>query len=319
MFKKAKRMQNAIITGASGTIGMALIKKLIQEKVNILILAHKESKRNTYIHTYPVSPSINIVYCNQNEYKYFKCNKKYDIFYNLAWEGGADRNNVFLQYANVQYVLDAVDLAERLGCHTFIGAGSQAEYGHSNTPLNEQVPPFPQNAFGASKLYAGLLSRLYAHERGLRHIWTRILSVYGPYDGQSTMIISTIIKLLKRELPTLTEGRQIWDFIYCADVADALYLLGEKGLDGKTYCIGSGQARPLSTYIKLMRDSIDPALKLGFGRIPYKKNDLMYLCADIKDLEQDVSFKPSVSFEEGIKKTITWVKETIFYQSEYKE
>jgi hypothetical protein len=307
-------MRNVVITGATGAIGMALIEKLIQEKVNILILAHKNSNRNSYIEEYKSTTdsfSIDIQYCNQNEYKNFKSNKKYDVFYNFAWEGGRDRDNVLLHYSNVQYVLDAVDLAKRLGCHTFIGAGSQAEFGNAGVPLNDSIAPFPQNAFGASKLYAGLMSRFYAQQQGLRHIWARILSVYGPYDGLETMIISTIHKLLKKETPVFTAGIQLWDFIYSSDAANALYLLGEKSREGGGYCIGSGHVLPLRSYIEMIRDCIDPELKLIFGEIPYKKNDLMYLCADITDLEREFGFQPVVSFKEGIKKTIAWVQSVI--------
>ena len=61
----------------------------------------------------------------------------------------------------------------------------------------------------------------------------------------------------------------------------------------------------------MIRDCIDPELKLIFGEIPYKKNDLMYLCADITDLEREFGFQPVISFKEGIKKTIAWVQSVI--------
>ncbi|WP_075364667.1 NAD-dependent epimerase/dehydratase family protein [Desulfosporosinus metallidurans] len=135
----------------------------------------------------------------------------------------------------------------------------------------------------------------------MKHIWTRILSVYGPYDGEKTMVMSTIIKLINGEVPRFTKGEQMWDYLYSGDAANAMYLLGEKGHDGKVYCLGSGEARPLCEYIYEIRDLIDGNSKVELGAIPYSENQVMYLRADIDALKVDVGFSPSVNFTEGIR------------------
>lgn len=61
---------------------------------------------------------------------------------------GNSRNNMYGQNLNVKYALDAVEAAFALGCDTFIGAGSQAEYGRYEGSLNESVPAFPENGYG---------------------------------------------------------------------------------------------------------------------------------------------------------------------------
>ena len=102
-------------------------------------------------------------------------------------------------------------------------------------------------------------------DAGRGHIWTRILSVYGPHDGPATMISGTIRKLLHGEKPALTAGIQQWDYLYAADAAAAFYALAVSGQDGRVYPLGSGTARPLKDYIEALRDAIDPALPLGLG------------------------------------------------------
>ena len=161
------------------------------------------------------------------------------------------------QNLNVKYALDAVEAAAKLGCDTFVGAGSQAEYGRFEGALNGSVPAFPENGYGIAKLCAGQMTRILCHQKGMRHIWTRILSIYGPYDGDKTMVMSTIGKLLKGESPSCTKGEQMWDFLYSKDAALAMRLLGEKGVDGKVYCIGGGQARPLKEYIEIMGQAME--------------------------------------------------------------
>ncbi len=91
------------------------------------------------------------------------------------------------------------------------------------------TPTFPENGYGIAKLCAGQMSRILCEQKNMNHIWTRILSVYGPYDGENTMIMSVIRKLAHGEKPSLTEGKQQWDYLYSKDAGYAMYLLGEKG------------------------------------------------------------------------------------------
>ena len=77
------------------------------------------------------------------------------------------------------------------------------------------------------------MSRILCEQKQIEHIWTRILSIYGPYDGENTMIMSSIGKLLRGEKPALTKGEQQWDYLYSKDAGYAMYLLGEKGVSGK--------------------------------------------------------------------------------------
>lgn len=305
-------MKRAIITGATGAIGNALLRELIARNVEVLVFIRDESKRNS---TIPEHPLITKISCDLSQLADIQNNsgKQYDVFFHLAWEGalGPGRDDMYLQNRNVQYALDAVGAASRFGCNTFIGAGSQAEYGRYEGLLNAEVPVFPETGYGIAKLCAGLMSKIECKKYGMRHIWTRILSIYGPYDGEKTMVSSTILKLLKGERPSLTLCEQKWDYLYCDDAARALILLAESGRDGKTYCIGSGQAHPLREYVEMIREKANPSAELGIGEIAYGERQVMHLQADITELQKDTGFMPEISFEEGIKNTVVWMKSRI--------
>lgn len=302
-------MKKVMITGATGAIGIALISKLIEEEVLVTVVCHRNSKRKNRI---PVSEKVSIVECNLDELKILEniLSDDYDVFYHLAWEGttGEARNNMDIQIKNVEYTMDAVEVAKSLGCKCFIGAGSQAEYGRYHGKLNAKVAAFPENGYGMAKLCAGQMSRIRCEQLGMSHIWTRILSVYGPNDGMNTMVNSLICQLLDGKKPACSKGEQIWDYLYAKDAAYALYLLGDKGKHGQVYCIGSGEARPLKDYITAIRDEINPNIEIDFGAIPYSINQVMYLWADISDLKEDTGFEPRYSFVEGIIETIQWIK-----------
>lgn len=309
-------VNSVVITGATGTIGMALVRKCIETGTKAFVLVNPDSKR---IGRIPADPLIKVIKCGLSDFAAADAKslgiddtEHIDAMFHLAWAGtfGDFRNDAALQEKNERYASDAVRLAKRLGCSVFVGAGSQAEYGRVSGVLTADTPAAPENEYGRAKLRASAATRDLCHEFGIRHVWARVLSIYGPYDGEKTMVMSVISSLLKGQKPALTKGEQMWDFLYADDAADAFMLMAEKGKDGAIYPTGSGLARPLREYIKIIRDEIDPALQLGFGEIPYGEKQVMHLCADISALRADTGFAPKISFEEGIRRTIEFVKST---------
>lgn len=298
-------MKRVIISGATGTIGTALIDNLINNGIEVLVLMREGSARKNSIKSHPL---IKVKYCSLENFKSLKndTGKEYDVFYHFAWGGtfGNARNDMYLQNKNVEYTLDAVSVAKEFGCKTFIGAGSQAEYGRVDGVLTSLTPVFPENGYGIAKLCAGQLSREYAHQLGLNHVWVRILSVYGPNDGAGTMVMSTINKIKNGETAQFTKGEQLWDYLYSADAAEAFRLLGEKGKDGKVYVLGSGQTKPLYEYINIIAEQLNGKDLIKIGVIPYAEKQVMHLCADISELKNDVGWEPKTEFKNGIMKIL---------------
>ncbi len=301
-------MKRVVITGATSMIGINLIQYMSQFGIEILAIIRKDSKKRNRLAKYT---NVTVVECNLEDLQNLSIsNKNYDTLIHLAWDVtfGQERNNMYIQNLNVKYTLDAVQLAKRLGCHTFIGAGSQAEYGRVEGLLSNNTPTNPENGYGMAKLCAGQMSRILANQLGIRHIWTRILSIYGPYDGKKTMVMSSIIEMLEGKSPDYTKAEQMWDYLYVEDCAKAIYLLGEKGQNNQIYCIGSGKKKPLKEYIAIIRNQIDPKIELKLGTRDYAPNQVMNLCADIENLTRDTGFVPEIDFQEGIKRTIDWYK-----------
>ena len=149
---------------------------------------------------------------------------------------------------------------------------------------------------------AGQISRKYCAELGIRHVWARILSVYGPGNVEGSMVMSAIRGFQSGEPVKFTKGEQQWDYLYSTDAARALRLMGESGKDGAVYPLGSGQVRPLAEYIQTIRTCVAPEAELRLGAIPYAPGQVMYLKADITQLTADTGFEPEISFEEGIQR-----------------
>ena len=290
-------------------LGAALTRRLVREGYRIYAVARPGSERLDNI---PAAGGVVRVECDLSELSGLKnlIHEKCDMFFHFGWNGtfGAARNDLNAQTDNIKYTLDAVNAAKDLGCEVFLGAGSQAEYGRHDEKVAPDTPTKPENGYGIAKLCAGQMSRLLCEGLGIKHVWCRIISTYGPKDGEKTMVSSTMRKLLRGERPSCTKGEQMWDYLYCDDAAEAFYLAAKNGKNGVVYCVGSGAARPLKEYIETMRDIVSPGTEIGFGEVPYAEKQVMYLCADIEPLKRDTGFEPKVSFEDGIKKTAVWIR-----------
>jgi len=304
-----RSISSAVITGPTGAIGTALCLELAKNGVRVFAVCRPDSHRMRAI---PNHENITVVPCDAAQLHRLKelIPEGADAFFHFAWAHtiGAGRNDMGAQIQNIRYTIDAVRAAAALGCKVFLGAGSQAEYGRFEGVLKPDTPCFPENGYGMAKLCAGQMSRTEAKKLGIDHIWIRVLSVYGPRDGAATMISSVARQLLAGQEPALTEGVQQCDYLYSGDAAKAFYLAAKHGVSGKVYPLGSGKTLPLKQYIQQMRDTIDPALPLGFGRIPYGALQVMHLQADISALSEDTGFVPCTEFTDGIHETIQWLK-----------
>lgn len=329
-----------VITGATGAIGHGLIAECICQNIEVLAICRKESERTACLKEEictllkatavaeingnieeKVNELFHLSYLGLEEYASYSENSNvvdssYDIFFHLAWKGttGEARNDRKLQEMNVAYAKDAVLLARKLGCNTFVFAGSQAEYGRVEGTLRATTKTNPENEYGRGKLLAGQATQTLCKELSIKHIWTRILSVYGPYDTKTSMIMSAITKIRNGQIPQFTKGEQQWDYLYSADAAKAIFLAATKGKDQSIYPIGSGKVRPLSDYIEALRGVVDVNGQIDLGAVPYGKNQVMYLCADISELMEDTGFKPETEFKMGIK-NILKVMDLSFYKN----
>ena len=305
-------MKKAVVTGATGAIGRALIKVCIEAGYEVLTVVHRGSPRAVELER---MEHCRVLRLDLGEYDNAieEMEKQglepggYELFFHLAWMApfGKDRDNLALQVDNIRASLAAVRFAKALGCSTFIGTGSQAEYGRVEGVLTPETPAFPETGYGITKLCAGQLTRLSCEQLGMRHIWCRVLSVYGPYDRDQTLISTAVISMMKGEQAAFSPCDQMWDYIYSDDAARAILLAGQNGESGKVYMIGSGEVHPLREYIEKIAAVTGYRGEIVFGMRPYNDKQVMYLQADPTTL-RELGFRPQVSFEEGIRRILEW-------------
>lgn len=306
-------IKKAVITGGSGGVGLALIKKLLSENIEILLFMRKTSRRFNRL---PKDDRLHVeCYALDELQQYIPTEHDYDVFFHLGWANSikTKRDDIAGQTDNIKYACDAVDLAVQLGCHTFIGVGSQAEYGRKNEPLRPDMLCEPETAYGIVKLSTCYATRTVCEKYGIRHIWTRVLSGYGKYDNECSVLIANIVNSIKKRPLEFSKGEQIWDFVYMEDIANALYLLAKKEKSKGIYLIGSGEARPLKEYLRIMCKKLGEDADAALGKVPYGENQIMHMEADISKLKKDTGWIPQVTFEDGIQRVIEFYKKSDIY------
>lgn len=292
-----------IVTGATGAVGSAVVRRALAKDLDVTCIVHQGSKR---LGNLPEDKRVNIVDCNLADYKTLELDGVYDAFIHLAWDKtfGASRDDAEIQTRNICFTLDAVWLAHRSGCKVFVGAGSQAEYGIQTVDLSSSLPVNPESGYGIAKYAAGKLSAMLCRSLGIRQNWVRILSVYGPNDGENTLVSYVIKELKAGRSPQLTRCEQLWDYLYADDAADAILAVLEKGEDGKAYPLGSGQGRRLSEFVEDIREVVNPSIEVGYGKREYYPHQPMHLVADIAELMEDTGWKPNSVFKERIREML---------------
>lgn len=304
-------MRKAIVTGANGFIGTALCKALSSENIDIIAVVRSEKADVKGIKDIP---NLRIIYCDLSDFrnlaKYIN-DRDVDVLYHLAWIGSAGplRGDDDVQLKNVQYACDTVKACAEIGCKRFIFASSIMEYEVAAT-MDTDATPGINTLYCSAKIAADYMARTVAGSLGVEYIRTIISNIYGPGETSPRLINTSLRKLLKGEHCAFSAGDQIYDFNYIDDAAKTFVELGKKGTSNRTYYIGSQNPKPLKEFLCEMRDVVDPSIKIGLGEIPFNGVSLTYKEFDINAVKNDTGFVPKVSFKEGIKITIDWIKET---------
>jgi UDP-glucose 4-epimerase len=299
-----------LLTGATGFLGSAVLRKLLADgshAVAVLIRPGSDCWRIADLldRVTPLEGTLETLSVAAPALAAFAP----EGVVHLAWAGVSNRvRNDPDQTNNVPSSLQLLRLAHRAGARHWIGLGSQAEYGPHPGPIREDAATRPTTLYGVTKLCCCLLTEQLCAVLGMRFVWLRLFSCYGPGDHPHWMIPNLIRHLLRGERPSLTAGAQQWDYLYVAEAAEAICRAALSPRAAGIYNLGSGNAQPLRTIVERIRDAIDPQLPLGFGEVPYRPDQVMHLQADIERLRQDLGWFPRISLDEGLRRTVEWYR-----------
>ena len=307
-------MKRVIITGANGFIGKHLTKYLLSLGIEVYAFVYplvepKELVDENYdkLHTFCISLD------DIDKIPEIIKERGFDCFYHFAWDGVYEPRSLDykVQSANILNTCKAVEACKNIGCNRFIYPSSVMEYDCMRSALTSDVNALSKRtSYYGAKIGAYLLSKHYAFQIGVEFIEAIISNIYGPTLNPG-FVTNTLIKFIKGEHASFTSGEQYYDFVHIDDAAISFYYIGAEGKPYASYYIGSECPRKLKYFIMDMRDCVDPCLEIGLGEIKTNVVDMTINMFDTQKLSRETNYKQTISFKEGITRTIDYLKKNI--------
>ena len=308
-------MKTILVTGGAGFIGSCFIRHLLKKYNDYNVI-------NLDALTY-CGNLLNLKDVEDNSHYVFEkgniCDKKLvrelikksDYVVNFAAESHVDNSisnpEIFIE-TNVKGTLNLLQACKEIGIERYLQVSTDEVYGTLGKTgyFYETSTIQPNSPYSASKASADLLVRAYFETYGLPVLITRCSNNYGPYQYPEKLIPFFISKLLKGEkVPVYGDGLNVRDWLYVYDHCEAIDTVLHNGKIGEVYNIGGHNEKTNLEITKLILDAMDK----DESSIEYVKDrlghDRRYAISNDK-ITSELGWKPSITFEEGIKLTIDW-------------
>ena len=304
-----------LVTGGAGFIGSCFVRHILNkypsyQVVNLDALTYcgniqnlddiKENPNYTFIHG-------NI--CDKNLVR--EIISGVDCVVNFAAESHVDNSiknpGIFIE-TNVQGTLNLLQASYEAKIERFLQVSTDEVYGTLGKTgyFYETTPLAPNSPYSASKAGADMLVRAYHETYGLFTLNTRCSNNYGPYQYPEKLIPFFISKLLKNEkVPVYGHGLNVRDWLYVYDHCEAIDVVLHNGKSGEVYNIGGHNEKTNMEITKLILDAMgknESSIEYVADRLGH---DRRYAISNDK-ITKELGWKPSITFEEGIKLTIEW-------------
>ncbi len=199
------------------------------------------------------------------------------------------------------------------GAQRFVLSSSSSVYGETAvSPKHEGLPPAPVSPYAVAKVAAENYARVFAQLHGLHTVSLRYFNVFGPMQDDRSAYAAVIpifvgCALEGQPLPLYGDGSQTRDFTYVDNVVDANMQAAVATVPpGSVYNIAAGQPRTVLDVVRVLENIV--GVRLVIERHPDRPGDIKHSHADIGRAREDLGWTPSVSFEEGLRRTVEWFR-----------
>lgn len=306
---------NLLVTGGAGFIGSCFVRHILNKYpdykvINIDALTYCGNLEN--LKDVENNPNYQFVHGNICDRKLVReLIPQVDCVVNFAAESHVDNSikhpEIFIE-TNVQGTLNLLQACKEIGIERYLQVSTDEVYGTLGKTgyFYETTPLAPNSPYSASKASADMLVRAYYETYKLPVLTTRCSNNYGPYQYPEKLIPFFISKLLRGEkVPVYGDGLNVRDWLYVYDHCAAIDTVLHKGKIGEVYNVGGHNEKTNMEITRLILDAMgkdESSIEYVQDRLGH---DRRYAISNDK-ITSELGWKPSVTFEQGIKMTIEW-------------
>ena len=199
------------------------------------------------------------------------------------------------------------------GVKKFIFASTGgAILGEQEPPVHEGMVPRPVSPYGASKLVGEGYCSAFFGSYGLKTVALRFSNVYGPYSYHKGSVVAQFFRNLMQKEPLVIygDGEQTRDFLYVADLVDAILLADGAEAAGEVFQIASGRETSIRTLLDTMKKVL-PDLSFDIRYEPSRAGEISRNYASIEKARRMLGYDPTMKLDEGLKNTWGWFQSKI--------
>lgn len=299
-------MRRILITGSGGFLGSNLCN-LLSKKHEVLAVSRKFDN---------IILNENIKCVKYDMTQYIDLSNKFisfmpEVVIHCAWEGGNSSKDIdeIWQSNNIISSNNLLKLCSEFKVKHFIGFGSCAEFGNSKEKIVEETACNPISMYGINKFSFKMISEKYCQDNEMDFSWVRPVYTYGPFDVETRLIPKVIKSLLHDEDIVLNACSAVVDYLYVEDFCKAVRDIVDYQLTGD-YVISSDQEYQVKNIVQQIYNLIHPKSELLFDCSIVDKSP-QYVCGSSQKLIKLTNWKPEVTLEEGLKKTIKYFQQRV--------
>jgi len=310
-------MRRILVTGGAGFIASNFIRMVLSEHEDVLLInldkltyAGNLENLGEFLE-HPNHKFIKGDICDGTLIAHIIDKYKIEAIVNFAAESHVDRSilapKVFIE-TNITGTLTLLEVARDKNIQRFIQISTDEVYGSLGPTgkFTESTPLAPNSPYSASKAAADHLVKAFGHTWGLKYNITRCSNNYGPYQFPEKMIPLMINNALTdKELPIYGDGLYVRDWLYVYDHCTAVWKVLTEAPPGEIYNIGGCNEKTNLEVVEITLQRLGKPKSLIKHVTDRPGHDRRYAIDATKIIKQ-LKWHPTVTFEEGLNKTIDW-------------
>ncbi len=320
-----KGYKKVLVTGGAGFIGSSVAEFLLNRGDDVVIVDEMNDyydvdikKRNLELLTKLVNGDktrLSIYYgdiCDETFMLEVFDNEKPEWVCHMAARAGVRpsiQDPYVYIHSNIRGTTCMMELSHKFGVKNFVFASSSSVYGGSSATYfsEDENVDNPVSPYAASKKACELLSYTYHHLYNLNVSALRFFTVYGP-RGRPDMAPFKFIDRVNRgmEIQQFGDGSSSRDYTYISDIVDGVVRAIDRPHPYEVFNLGKGNGTSLKDFLSLVQKYVGK--KANIRVMPDQPGDVPYTCADVSKAYKLLGYKAKVPFEEGIRKTAEWYK-----------